>query len=44
MIQQETGNYPLSVETQRQALRLFRELGDRIGQAIALNGSLLDQG
>jgi tetratricopeptide (TPR) repeat protein len=33
-----TGDYPAAAASQQQALALFRELGNRLGQADALNG------
>ena len=37
VVQQETGDYPAAAASQQQALALFRDLGDRPGQAYALN-------
>jgi tetratricopeptide (TPR) repeat protein len=36
-VQQEIGDYPAATASQRQALALFRDLGDQLGQAEALN-------
>ena len=37
MVQQLTGDYPAAAASLTQALQLFRDLGDRRGQAWALN-------
>ena len=37
MAQELTGDYPAAAASQDQARRLFRDLGDRPGQAWALN-------
>ena len=36
-MQRLTGDYPAAAASQQQALELFRDLGDRLGQASALN-------
>jgi hypothetical protein len=36
LLQQLTGDYPAAAASQRQALDMFRHLGDRLGQARAL--------
>jgi len=36
-VQQETGDYPAAAASHQQALTLFGDLGDRLGQAEALN-------
>ena len=36
-MQQETGDYPAAAASHQQALALFRDLGNRLGQAEALN-------
>ena len=36
-MQQLTGDYPAAAASHQQALELFRDLGDRLGQAYALN-------
>ena len=33
----ETGDYPAAAASQQQALKLFRDFGERLGQAYALN-------
>ena len=37
MVQQLTGDYPAAAASHQQALELFRDLGDPLGQAEALN-------
>ena len=37
MVQQETGDYPAAAASHQQALALFRDLGNRLGEAEALN-------
>ena len=37
VLQQETGDYPAAAASHRQALALFRDLGNLLGQAEALN-------
>ena len=36
-MQQQTADYPAAAASHRQALDLFRDLGNRLGQAEALN-------
>ena len=43
MVQQLTGDYPAAAASQGEALRLFRDIGDRRGQAWALMDLGMDQ-
>jgi hypothetical protein len=37
VVQSITGDYPAAAQAQEQALGLYRDLGDRLGQASVLN-------